>query len=151
MSDTGTPTKPNAWTDEVKIELLLRIISQMKPDGKGINWSEINMPGRTVKSLQNQWTILNKKMEAYKQQSTDGSAPTTPAKKTPGRKRGPKPKKVESEDDEDTGLGAKKATPRKRRAPSTPERAAKAVKKELNDAIIKDEADAAEEEDIGEV
>ena len=57
----------------------------MKPDGKGINWSEINMPGRTVKSLQNQWTILNKKMEAYKQQSTDGSAPTTPAKKTPGR------------------------------------------------------------------
>lgn len=39
------------------------------------------MEGRTVKSLQNQWTFFNKKLEAFKTQSNDGSAPSTPAKK----------------------------------------------------------------------
>jgi hypothetical protein len=53
----------------------------LKPEGKSINWSEINMEGRTVKSLQNQWTFFNKKIEAFKAQSTDGSSPSTPAKK----------------------------------------------------------------------
>ncbi|KAF4437401.1 hypothetical protein F53441_13035 [Fusarium austroafricanum] len=142
MSD-ATP-KANAWTDEAKNELLLRIIAQLKPEGKGINWSEIHMEGRTVKSLQNQWTAFNKKMEAYKQQSADGGAVTTPAKKTPGRKRGPKAKKIESEDEEI--FESPRVTPRKRRAPTeTPE--AKAVKKELSDAIIKDELKDADSED----
>jgi hypothetical protein len=57
----------------------------LKPEGKGINWSEIHMEGRTVKSLQNQWTAFNKKMEAYKHGSADGSAPATPIKRTPGK------------------------------------------------------------------
>ncbi|KAM0442876.1 hypothetical protein ACHAQK_003934 [Fusarium lateritium] len=168
MSDSASG-KPNAWTEEAKNELLLRIIAQLKPEGKGINWSEIHMENRTVKSLQNQWTAFNKKMEAYKQGSADGSAPATPVKKTPARKRIPKAKKADSED-EDEYDSPKKVTPRKRRATSklvtslklntqtdkleteTPENAAKAVKRELSDAIIKDEMDVLEHEyDQGEV
>ncbi|KAF9773011.1 hypothetical protein IL306_009239 [Fusarium sp. DS 682] len=146
MSDAAP--KPNAWTDEAKNELLLRIIAQLKPEGKSINWSEINMDGRTVKSLQNQWTFFNKKIEAFKQQTADGSGPSTPVKKaTPGRKRGPKPKKVASGDEED--FESPKVTPRKRRAPKTetPESGAKSAKKELTDSIIKGEVKDFEDDD----
>ncbi|KAI1011581.1 hypothetical protein LB504_002330 [Fusarium proliferatum] len=138
MSDAAV--KPNAWTDEAKNELLLRIIAQLKPEGKSINWSEINMEGRTVKSLQNQWTFFNKKIEAFKAQSNDGSSPSTPVKKaTPGRKRVPKAKKGGS--DEEDAYETPKVTPRKRRAPitETPDSESKAVKKELSDATVKDE------------
>ncbi|EWG45179.1 hypothetical protein FVEG_06083 [Fusarium verticillioides 7600] len=135
MSDAAV--KPNAWTDEAKNELLLRIIAQLKPEGKSINWSEINMEGRTVKSLQNQWTFFNKKIEAFKAQSTDGSSPSTPAKKVTPRKRVPKPKKGGS--DEEDAYETPKVTPRKRRAPKTPDSEPKAVKKELSDATVKDE------------
>ncbi|TVY72660.1 hypothetical protein Focb16_v012632 [Fusarium oxysporum f. sp. cubense] len=136
MSDAAV--KPNAWTDEAKNELLLRIIAQLKPEGKSINWSEINMEGRTVKSLQNQWTFFNKKLEAFKTQSNDGSTPSTPAKKaTSARKRDPKAKKVAPDDDE--VYESPKVTPRKRRAPKTPESDSKAVKKELSEAVVKDE------------
>ncbi|KAL4723137.1 hypothetical protein ACLX1H_009627 [Fusarium chlamydosporum] len=149
MSDFSTP-KANAWTDEAKNELLLRIIAQLKPEGKGINWNEINMEGRTVKSLQNQWTFFNKRIEALRQQSADSPAP---AKKTPGRKRGPKPKatKTVGSDEEDEDYGSpKKSTPRKRRAPKTepdtetPESTAKAIKMELNETI-KEEDEGPEE------
>ncbi|RGP73492.1 hypothetical protein FSPOR_2074 [Fusarium sporotrichioides] len=150
MSDFSTP-KTNAWTDEAKNELLLRIIAQLKPEGKSINWNEINMEGRTMKSLQNQWTAFNKKIDALKQQSADSPSPA--AKKTPGRKRGPKPKtpKTVGSDDDDGDYGSpKKSTPRKRRAPKaevddeTPESSAKAIKLELNETIK-----AEDEEDYG--
>ncbi|KAI7771095.1 hypothetical protein LZL87_004882 [Fusarium oxysporum] len=135
MSDAAV--KSNAWTDEAKNELLLRIIAQLKPEGKSINWSEINMEGRTVKSLQNQWTFFNKKIEAFKSQAADGSAPSTPAKKNSARKRGPKAKKVAPDDDE--VYESPKVTPRKRRAPKTPESDSKAVKKEFSEVVVKDE------------
>ncbi|KAF5698177.1 hypothetical protein FGLOB1_12245 [Fusarium globosum] len=149
MSDAAV--KPNAWTDEAKAspdhnELLLRIIAQLKPEGKSINWSEINMEGRTVKSLQNQWTFFNKKIEAFKSQSNDGSAPSTPVKKaTPGRKRVTKAKKGGS--GEEDAYETPKVTPRKRRAPKTPDSESKAVKKELSDATVKDE-DMDEDENV---
>ncbi|UZP40851.1 hypothetical protein NXS19_008667 [Fusarium pseudograminearum] len=111
MSDSSTP-KTNAWTEEAKNELLLRIIAQLKPEGKSINWNEISMEGRTMKSLQNQWTAVNKKIDAIKQQTAD--APSPPAKKTPGRKRGPKPKtpKIVGSDEDDGDYGSpKKVTP----------------------------------------
>lgn len=95
------------------------------------------MEGRTVKSLQNQWTFFNKRIEALRQQSADSPAPAkkTPGKSIPflcishselmskpiGRKRGPKPKatKTVGSDEEDEDYGSpKKSTPRKRRAPS---------------------------------
>ncbi|KAH7189465.1 uncharacterized protein B0J16DRAFT_115710 [Fusarium flagelliforme] len=140
MSELSTP-KANAWTDEAKCELLLRIIAQLKSDGKGINWNEIQMEGRTMKSLQNQWTAFNKRIESIKQTNADSPPPP---KKTPGRKRAPKvkapktPKHVGSdEEDEDYGI----VTPRKRRVPKlepdteSPESAAKAIKMELNETI----------------
>ncbi|KAI1018534.1 hypothetical protein LB503_005624 [Fusarium chuoi] len=47
-----------------------------------------------------QWTFFNKKIEAFKAQSNDGSTPSTPAKKaTPGRKRAPKAKKGGSDEE----------------------------------------------------
>ncbi|KAF5666202.1 hypothetical protein FHETE_6324 [Fusarium heterosporum] len=147
MSDTAPP-KTNAWTEEAKNELLLRIIAQLKPEGKSINWSEIHMEGRTIKSLQNQWTFFNKRMEAYKNNSADGITPATPVKKTPARKRTPKLKKAADCEDDDEFASPKNVTPRKRRAPKTEdtENVAKAVKMELSDAFIKDESEAAEEE-----
>ncbi|OBS21442.1 hypothetical protein FPOA_07780 [Fusarium poae] len=137
MSDILTP-KTNAWTDEAKNELLLRIIAQLKPEGKSINWNEITMEGRTMKSLQNQWTAFNKKIDALKQQAAD--APSPPAKKTPGRKRGPKPKtpKMVGSDEDDDYESLKKSTPRKRRAPKTEiddENSTKAIKMEINETI----------------
>ncbi|CZS83658.1 unnamed protein product [Fusarium graminearum] len=141
MSDSSTP-KTNAWTEEAKNELLLRIIAQLKPEGKSINWNEISMEGRTMKSLQNQWTAVNKKIDAIKQQTAD--APPPPAKKTPVRKRATKPKtsKTVGSDEDDGDYGSpKKVTPRKRRAPKagvddeSPESSAKAIKMELNETI----------------
>jgi hypothetical protein len=54
---------------------------QLKPEGKSINWSEVQMPGRTVKSLQNQWTAVNKRIDALRQQQQDGDAAGVPVKK----------------------------------------------------------------------
>ena len=117
------------------------------------------MEGRTSKSLQNQWTAFNKRIDAIKQTNLDSPPPP---KKTPGRKRGPPkvkaapktPKHVGSdEEDEDYNV-----TPRKRRVPSkfaqvnlitltdlvkkevepgseSPESAAKAIKMEFKETI----------------
>ncbi|KAL2691715.1 hypothetical protein Neosp_002104 [[Neocosmospora] mangrovei] len=139
----GTPTgKANAWTEEAKNEFLLRIIMQLKPEGKGINWSEVQMPGRTVKSLQNQWTAVNKRIDALKQQQQqDGDTAAVPVKKATPRKRKAN-KKVESEDDDDGTYVVKKSNSRKRSNTETPERAAKAIKAEaaeLEDVPVKEE------------
>ncbi|KAI8723475.1 hypothetical protein NCS52_00203300 [Fusarium sp. LHS14.1] len=140
----GTPTgKANAWTEEAKNEFLLRIIMQLKPEGKGINWSEVQMPGRTVKSLQNQWTAVNKRIDALKQQQQqDGDTVPVPVKKATPRKRKAN-KKVESEDDDDGTYVVKKSNSRKRSNTETPERAAKAIKveaAELEDVQVKEES-----------
>ncbi|RBA11206.1 hypothetical protein FPRO05_04379 [Fusarium proliferatum] len=55
------------------------------------------LPGRAARM--NQWTFFNKKIEAFKAQSNDGSTSSTPVKKaTPGRKRAPKAKKGGSDE-----------------------------------------------------
>ncbi|KAM0431959.1 hypothetical protein ACHAPT_005214 [Fusarium lateritium] len=168
MSEATPTGKANAWTEEAKPDLnvlqnefLLRIIMQLKPDGKGINWSEIQMPGRTVKSLQNQWTSVNKKIEVLKEQKQNGDAAGTPVKKATrkylvsshrnwvkanhslcqARKR--RAKKHESEEDDDASfVSPKKPRSRKRSTTDTPERTAKAIKEEaaeLEDFPIKEE------------
>ncbi|KAH7275319.1 hypothetical protein B0J15DRAFT_519003 [Fusarium solani] len=140
----GTPTgKANAWTEEAKNEFLLRIIMQLKPEGKGINWSEVQMPGRTVKSLQNQWTAVNKRIDALRQQQQDGDAAGVPVKKATPRKRKANKKVEYEEDDDGTYVGAKKSGSRKRSNTETPERAAKAIKAEaaeLEDFHVKEES-----------
>lgn len=72
------------------------------------------MEGRTVKSLQNQWTAFNKKMEAYKHGSADGSTPATPIKKTPG-KSSPSPEHYFFLHSELTYLKPASVLPRRRR------------------------------------
>ncbi|OAA32242.1 hypothetical protein AAL_01574 [Moelleriella libera RCEF 2490] len=77
------------------------------------------MPGRTVKSLQNMWTKINKSIAEFEQDTED----RPPIKRPTPRKRGPnKPKANTSHDDEDDrGSVSPVATPKKRRAcESTP-------------------------------
>lgn len=63
-------------------QFLLRIILQLKDDRETISWSRINMPGRTTKSLQNQWTKVQKQLaELDKRANTDGGGEASP--KTP--------------------------------------------------------------------
>jgi hypothetical protein len=60
------------------MQFLLCIIAQFKGEGKSINWTKINLPGRTTKSLQNQWTKINKQIadfEAANAAAEDGGAP----------------------------------------------------------------------------
>ncbi|KAM0201669.1 hypothetical protein ACHAPA_003764 [Fusarium lateritium] len=78
----------------------------------------------------------------------DSTKKVTPRKRhATTLKHTPKAKKADSED-EDEYNSTKKVTPRKRYATKTetPKNAAKAVKRELSDAIIKDEMDVLEHE-----
>ncbi|WQF80257.1 hypothetical protein CDEST_05271 [Colletotrichum destructivum] len=45
-----------AWTDAER--LLLRVLAVLLPDGKGVDWKNINMPNRTLKAIQAQWTSI---------------------------------------------------------------------------------------------
>ncbi|KAL7938143.1 hypothetical protein V8C35DRAFT_330170 [Trichoderma chlorosporum] len=79
-----------AWTEEAKFQFLLRIVAQLKGDGRGIKWEKINIPGRTVKSLQNMWTKINKQIndfEAREKSGEDVVMPTKPRKRGPPRKK----------------------------------------------------------------
>lgn len=60
-------------------QFLLRVVAQLKEDGKSINWSRINMPGRTTKSLQNMWTKINKSVSEL-EEAQDGKSPAKPKK-----------------------------------------------------------------------
>ncbi|KAJ6444523.1 Fungal transcriptional regulatory protein [Purpureocillium lavendulum] len=138
MSDAeATPTKANAWTDEAKVELLLRIVAQLREDGKNVNWSRVNMPGRTIKSMQNQWTKFNKEIAELKNDDGSGVKTATPTRAKAARGRG-RPKKSESvvapgatDDEEDV-----KVTPKKRGAGrAASNSAAKRIKKDAEDAL----------------
>lgn len=64
-------------------------MAQLKGDGRGtsIKWEKINIPGRTVKSLQNMWTKINKQISDFeaRENSGEGSVPVVPVQP---RKRG---------------------------------------------------------------
>lgn len=61
----------------IQTEFLLRMIAHLKDDSKTINWKEINMRGRSLKSLQGQWTKVNKALAELEKL---GDAPMTPSK-----------------------------------------------------------------------
>ncbi|EQL03426.1 hypothetical protein G6O67_000744 [Ophiocordyceps sinensis] len=122
MSETEmTPTKPMAWTEEAKTQFLLRIIAQLRGDGKSINWTRLQMEGRTTKSLQNQWFKITKEiaeMESAENGENGASTPTKP-KATPRKARAKKADKsdtlvVPRASDDDEGSVEVKVTPRKR-------------------------------------
>ncbi|KAL7950296.1 hypothetical protein V8C42DRAFT_195014 [Trichoderma barbatum] len=104
--DTNAQEKGTlAWTEEAKFQFLLRIVAQLKGDGRGIKWEKIHIPGRTVKSLQNMWSKINKQINEFeaRENSGEGSAVIVPAKP---RKRGPPRKKglAKGADHGDDGL-----------------------------------------------
>ncbi|KAL6836391.1 hypothetical protein J3E69DRAFT_27474 [Trichoderma sp. SZMC 28015] len=81
----------SAWTEDAKFQFLLRIVAQLKGDGRGIKWEKINIPGRTVKSLQNMWTKINKQINDFEARENSGEGslviPTRPRKRGPPRKK----------------------------------------------------------------
>ncbi|CAG9997723.1 unnamed protein product [Clonostachys byssicola] len=96
-----------AWTEEAKYQFLLHIIRHLREKNRTINWAHIKMGGRSVKSLQNQWTKVNKQLAELGALQGD-STPSTPSKATTGKKG--KRAKAEA-DDED---GDDEPTPKKR-------------------------------------
>ncbi|RFU78751.1 hypothetical protein TARUN_3457 [Trichoderma arundinaceum] len=112
--DAETPEKSSsAWTEEAKL----------KEDGRAIKWEKINIPGRTIKSLQNMWTKINKQIADFeaRENSGEGSAAATPVKVA--KKRGPPRKKnvarmLDFADDglDDADFGLKRALSKKRAA-----------------------------------
>ncbi|KAI1658032.1 hypothetical protein F4813DRAFT_389294 [Daldinia decipiens] len=54
------------WTPQEKLEFLLQVIDRMHPTGKGIPFGELNMPGRTIRSLRGAWTNLRAEAAAYR-------------------------------------------------------------------------------------
>ncbi|KAM0261660.1 hypothetical protein ACHAQJ_002111 [Trichoderma viride] len=143
--DPETPEKlSGAWTEEAKFQFLLRIVAQLKEDGRTIKWEKINLPGRTTKSLKNMWTKINKQIADFEAQEKSGEP--TPVK-TPG-KRGPPKKKslmkmTDLEDDalDDEEVGIKRALLKKRAAEDFGDEVSVVgikrtkVKAETNDAV----------------
>ncbi|KAG5992352.1 hypothetical protein E4U43_003806 [Claviceps pusilla] len=108
----GAGRKPQAWTEQAKLQLLWRINTQLRDGGRPIDWNKINMPGRTPKSLQNTWFSIKKVMaELDEKEKTDGvgmdndSVSGSPAKSATPRKRLPSKNKAmalkEAQDDDD--------------------------------------------------
>ncbi|PNY29365.1 Uncharacterized protein TCAP_00719 [Tolypocladium capitatum] len=149
MSDTEvTPGKPLPWTEEAKFQFLLRIIAQLRDDGKTMNWARINMAGRTTKSLQNMWTKINKEISEMEmaENGEDGATPTMPKPSTPRKGRAKRVEKpaatmaLGASDDE--GKADVKPTPAipKKRAPAA-RAAGKSAAKKIKKAASDDEAD----------
>ncbi|KAK8932015.1 hypothetical protein VCV18_000546 [Metarhizium anisopliae] len=55
----------------VQFQFLIRIVAQLRENGRSINWQKIDMPGRTVKSMQNMWTKINKMIAEVEAESGD--------------------------------------------------------------------------------
>lgn len=61
-------TLTDVW---VQFQFLVRIVAQLRESGRSINWQKIEMPGRTVKSMQNMWTKINKLIAEVEQESSE--------------------------------------------------------------------------------
>ncbi|KAH0497016.1 hypothetical protein TgHK011_004353 [Trichoderma gracile] len=122
MDATGQDKGTLAWTEEAKFQFLLRIVAQLKGDGRGtsIKWEKINIPGRTVKSLQNMWTKINKQISDFEARENSGEVAVVPVQP---RKRGRPSKKglnkeagLVDEGVDDEGLDVKPMAVKKRGA-----------------------------------
>ncbi|KAG5983466.1 hypothetical protein E4U55_008059 [Claviceps digitariae] len=142
----GGPRKPQPWTEEAKL----------RDGGRPIDWTKINMPGRTPKSLQNTWFAIKKMVDEKDKEGmgmdnggVGGGSPAkvaTPRRKLPGKNK-VLPFKEEQDDDDDDDIKdpPKKTTPSKRKAGST----AGGQEKKVKSAIKGDPDDGEDEkEDI---
>ncbi|KAJ3497567.1 hypothetical protein NLG97_g1809 [Lecanicillium saksenae] len=129
MTKAATDAKA-AWTEEARVQshlyaphlrrhassanllrllqyqLLLRIVAQLQRNGQSIKWDEINMPGRTAKSLTHQWAKI--KAQVAELEKATGQPVTTPSK-AKGKGAGAKRKAEVS--------SASSTTPEKKRTP----------------------------------
>ncbi|KAL6881079.1 hypothetical protein J3F83DRAFT_710907 [Trichoderma novae-zelandiae] len=118
MDAAGQEKGALAWTDDAKFQFLLRIVAQLKEDGRSIKWDLINIPGRTPKSLKNMWTKINKQISELEALEKSGECPATPVKP---RRRGRPPKNAfpladQGLDDDDENLMLKQKLLKKRGA-----------------------------------
>ncbi|KAI0165491.1 hypothetical protein GGR57DRAFT_496969 [Xylariaceae sp. FL1272] len=101
MADTGDNAKTK-WTDEEKIKFLSMIVGQLMATGAKPTLEDIDLPGRTVKSMRH----------ALEKAKKDAIGYGIPAG-TPAKARGGKRKTAVGEDDEDADEKPA-ATPSKR-------------------------------------
>ncbi|KAL7796599.1 hypothetical protein V8C37DRAFT_352390 [Trichoderma ceciliae] len=121
MDPTTTEKGSGQWTEEAKFQFLLRIVAQLKEDGRSIKWEKINIPGRTTKSLQNMWAKINKQIADFEagENNGKGSAAATPVKAAkkrgaPRKKNSTKIADLADEGLDDEGCSMKRTLSKKR-------------------------------------
>ncbi|KAK1699856.1 hypothetical protein BDP55DRAFT_723491 [Colletotrichum godetiae] len=140
-----------AWTDAARFQLVLRVLATVLPEGKGVEWKNVSMEGRTTKALQGQWTAIVAQMRELNT-GENGEAPA-PKPKTP-RKTAAKKKAVTTAEDDEEANGdqegseeTKAVTPKKRAASTTADGTPKKRRTPAKKAAqVKAEADAEAEE-----
>ncbi|KAK2032406.1 hypothetical protein LX32DRAFT_650022 [Colletotrichum zoysiae] len=121
----GAPAggRPGGWTDAERFQLVLRVLATVLPDGRGVDWKNIQMSGRTLKALQGQWTSITAQMRDLN--TEDGGDAPVPKAKTPRKKATAKKAAAakssenaneDSGEDQDDGETKKKVSPKKRAA-----------------------------------
>ncbi|RYP13701.1 hypothetical protein DL767_010605 [Monosporascus sp. MG133] len=75
------------WTDAEKASLMVQIIDQLTSAGGKVRLGELNMPGRTPKSLMHMLGKIKDEAAAHKVEGGSGSVPATPKAKA-GPKKG---------------------------------------------------------------
>ncbi|KAJ6789314.1 hypothetical protein PWT90_01054 [Aphanocladium album] len=110
MTKVSSDSK-SAWTDEARFQFLLRVVAQLQRSGQSIKWDEIDMPGRTPKSLQHQWAKIKALVAELEKTSGQPATPATPATLSKGKG---KSAGVKRKADASSTLDA---TPEKKRTP----------------------------------
>ncbi|RDW91883.1 hypothetical protein BP5796_01277 [Coleophoma crateriformis] len=79
-----TDRKKSPWTPEEKQRFLSQVLKQLGAENIALDYDKFDMPGRTVKALQEMWLKTKKELAAAGGNSLEGegsSAPTTPKRK----------------------------------------------------------------------
>ncbi|KAL2208821.1 hypothetical protein CC79DRAFT_1320387 [Sarocladium strictum] len=150
MDSAGTPTKGSRVKDD-QYELAIRILDHYRErsSGRGVQWNQIKMPNRSVKSMQAFYTKINEDIKNLGIEYP--AADATPVKEAPpssGKKRGrastkakkvqPKSDVVVSDDDEFAGDLTPSKPPAKKRSiknevPAEDSPVAEDIKQEMNE------------------
>ncbi|KAK1597326.1 uncharacterized protein LY79DRAFT_576632 [Colletotrichum navitas] len=77
----GAPAggRPGGWTDTERFQLVLRVLATILTEGRGVDWKGVNMPNRTLKAMQGQWTSILAQMRDLNTED-GGDAPASKAK-----------------------------------------------------------------------
>ncbi|KAL0944361.1 uncharacterized protein CTRU02_202248 [Colletotrichum truncatum] len=146
--------RAGAWTDTERNHLMMRILASLLPDGKGVEWKNINMPGRTVKAMQNQWTTILAQMRELNM-GGDESSPSKPRAcesilSSSQKKNMPKKAVAAAEsknaDDISDDTPKKPNTPKKRGASTIAEGSVKKRRTPAKKTPVKVEADKTDDE-----